>query len=348
MFISRREFLKYCTIAAGAIGLTATDLMKLDKALATTGGLPVNWIAGQACTGCTTSLANSVKDATVQELLLTGDPTLTLDVRVMETLMGAQGENATAQVYTSGTFVLAVEGAIATKTGYCTIGDYSALVGGGTESQMKDVVKALALHTNCAAILGIGTCACYGGVPAARPNPGSSVGVLDFWADDDYFTGLQATALKAKTICIPGCPPNPNWIVGTVAPILLNLDLGNGLVLPNVDNIRRPKEFYGARNCNNCYRYDQAGTRDFINPRKGDEVGDPIKNAPDQEGAASYCLRRVGCKGMRTSSDCPVWKWNSPGYNAAGVNWCVGAGAPCQGCVQKGFPDWFQPIWNLS
>jgi len=348
MMISRRQFLKYCSIAAGAIGLTATDLMKLEKALAYDGGLPVIWIAGQACTGCTTSLLNTVQYMTAYELLLTGTPTSTLNLKVCDTLTTGMSNEVTQQAnLTSSAFALVVEGAIPTdgtgpKVGYCQIGSYA----GAASEEVGDVVKMLANHTNCAAILTVGTCSSYGGIPASKPYPTGAQGFLDYMFDASNAT---YAACRAKTISIPGCPPNPNWIVGTLAFILQDFANGN-LTFPNVDNIRRPKTYYGARVCTSCYRNPDAivnpGTPSkYINPRKGAELGQSPKNGPD---LGAFCLRRSGCKGPRTQSDCPTRKWLSPGFGLPGVNWCVGAGAPCQGCVQKGFPDAFMPFLSIS
>jgi len=350
MTISRRQFLKYCTVAAGALGLTATDLIKLEQALAKSpgAGLPVVWIAGQACTGCTTSLANSVSIETVTDLLLLNQANLTLDLRVIETLMASMSTQATQTAVgsiTSSAFALVVEGsipaiaALVPKDGYCTIGSYT----GAASENVGDVVRYFANSTNCAAILTVGTCSSYGGVPASKPKPTGAMGVLEYMNN--------SSTIKEKMISIPGCPPNPNWIVGTLAEILINLANGNGVVLPNVDNIRRPKTYYGSRVCNSCYRYPQAAKKATqINPRLGDQMGHQIMNGPDDGTTPStaYCLRSAGCKGMKTSADCAFRKWNAPGFNQGGVNWCVGAGAPCQGCVQKGFPDMFSPILNLS
>jgi len=73
MRITRRDFMKYCAMAAGALGLTTTDLMKLNKALATStldGGTQVVWLNGASCTGCTVTFANSSYFASIQDLLV--------------------------------------------------------------------------------------------------------------------------------------------------------------------------------------------------------------------------------------------------------------------------------------
>jgi len=314
MIISRRQFLKYCTVAAGAIGLTATDLLKLENALAVNGALPVIWINGQSCTGCTVSLANTVYYATIQDLLLFGAPADSINLKVSETLMASMSTQATQQAdLTSSAFVLAVEGAIPTPDGYCTVGSYT---GAATEN-MSDVVTYLGTHANCAAILAIGTCASYGGIPGAAGNVTGAKGVLE----------CLGPAYKKKIACIPGCPPNPNWIVGSIAYML-----ANNYKFPQLDNLRRPNAFYPGRLCNSCSRFGN----NFIDYKKPDDIGNPA--------LTDYCLKKVGCKGSKTKSDCPTKQWHSPGASVDGVNWCVGAGAPCQGCTQNSFPDKMSPF----
>jgi hydrogenase small subunit len=369
MLISRRQFLKYCSIAAGAMGLTATDLMKLEKATAATGGLPVIWVAGQACTGCEVSLANSVYYATIQEILLLGQASKTLDVKVIDTLMGAFGGGAgnpwdTIQsTVTNDPFALVVVGSIPAtdigtpNDGYCEIGSYN----GAASENMGDVVSHLANHANCAAILSVGTCASFGGIPAAAGNVTGAMGAQEYLGGipkgslslyDTITGGWNYTynrSIRNKLINIPGCPPNPNWIVGTVAYLL-----ANNLKFPALDSLRRPRTYYGQRNCNACDRFANSkslGQRGGFVGISADAntsamavsepnaIGDPTKNI-----VGGLCLKKEGCKGSRTKSDCSMRQWHSPGYMQPGVNWCVGAGAPCQGCVQNFFPDGMSPF----
>jgi len=341
MYISRRQFIKYCSIAAGALGLNATDLMKIEKATAGPGGLPVLWIAGQACTGCTTSLANSVFYATIQDVLLfgVGPGGPTLDLKVCETLMAAMSNEATQQSpgITDSPFALVIEGAITTTPGYCQIGSYT----GAASENMSDVVKMLATHSNCAKILPVGTCASFGGIPAATGNVTGAMGFLDFAK-----TLPQYQALKKKTINIPGCPPNPNWVVGTIAYLLVN----GPTTTPPIDSLRRPRTYYGQRICNTCDRFATSLTGQDIGfvgvtssnkmtVTEPNRIGDPTQNLP-----GGRCLKKAGCKGSKTKSDCSSLKWHSPNVGVAGVNWCVGAGAPCQGCTQNFFPDKMSPF----
>jgi hypothetical protein len=114
-----------------------------------------------------------------------------------------------------GKFICVVEGAIATNFD----GGYGK-VGGKTFLEIAKEVVPKAAATIC-----IGACACFGGVPAAAPNPGGYKGVGD--------------ALGIKTLNIAGCPPNPINLVGTVVNYLL---LGK---LPALDDLGRPLFAYG-------------------------------------------------------------------------------------------------------
>lgn len=334
--------------------MSTTDLMKLEKAMAAGGALPVVWINGQSCTGCTVSLANSVYYMTIQELLLTNGDDSRINLFYNETLVAGTGALATSWDFGS-VYALAIEGAIPTANDglYCQIGDFNNAAG----ETVKDVIDALA--PGAAAVLPIGTCAAYGGIPGANGNVTQARGFLNYWAwkegGGNTTTGAATAAYKAmraKTINIPGCPPNPNWIVGTIAYILGQSDLSVlNVKLPSVDALRRPRIYYGERNCNYCDRFDNSlGADGFVgvnadltynrlSVNEPQRIGDPAENYP-----SGKCLKLAGCKGSRTKSDCAVRKWHSDGFMRAGINWCVGAGAPCQGCTQNFFPDRMSPF----
>lgn len=347
MRITRRDFLKYCSIAAGALGLTAVDLLKMQKALALPGGLKVIWLNGQACTGCTVSLANSSYYATIQALTLGNpigsNPSDTLDIAFIETLSGVTGDQIgpAVEAAAAGPFALCIEGAMPTgDPKYCEIGE-DWWAGSGTVT-IANAVKHYAALANCAAVIPVGTCACYGGIPGGFPNPTAAKGFLQLIKDD--LSTATYRAIRNKTINVPGCPPNPNWIVGTIAFLLAN----NLQQFPSTDALKRPRTYFGERICNNCDRFDNAadnfvgvtgfggGGMTVVAPN---DIGSPAHNVPN-----GWCLKKAGCKGSRTKSDCSLRKWHSPAALQAGVNWCVGAGAPCQGCTQDKFPDGMSPF----
>jgi hydrogenase small subunit len=302
MLISRREFLKYCSAAAGALGLSATGLVRLQDALAAEDGPSVIWLQGQGCTGCSTSLLNTIHYATIDDLLLN-----TIDLEFHSTVMAAAGEmaaDAAEAACDTGGYVLVVEGAIPTAHGgmYCTL---------WPEMTMVDAVRRFS--RKAALILAVGTCAAYGGIPGGSPNPTRAKGVRD--------------VLGARSVVnLPGCPAHPDWIVGTIAHILAHGEA------PAVDGDGRPTAFYRDSihsKCPNLAKYLD---------------GQCYAGALGEPG----CLYHLGCEGKWTVADCPTRRWNGGEAGALGVNWCIGAGNPCQGCTEPTFPDGVSPFYTLE
>jgi len=136
-------------------------------------------------------------------------------------LMTSEGKEAFAKLEgVLGTdFILAVEGAVATKND----GLYNIV--GKWKGKPVTALKAVKwLGEKAAHVIAVGACATHGGVSAARPNPSGCVSVQ--------------SVLKRKVIKLPGCPCHPDWFIGTLAHILL---FGE----PVLDNLDRPVLFYG-------------------------------------------------------------------------------------------------------
>jgi len=333
--ITRREFLKYCSVTAGALGLSASTTMKLEKALAleaTAGGAATVWLAGAACTGCTMSLTNSIYYMPVASLLLG-----VLDLDFHDTLMASAGDEACGaakKTLDAGGFVLVVEGAIQTANGgiYNTIGKVC-----GPSDNNETMLHAVTEYAKKAGlIICVGQCATFGGIPAAKGSVTGAMGVYDalktFTGTAGGLTAAEWKVARKKIINIPGCPPHPDWIVGTIANYLADSKM------PALDSLRRPKDFFGTTLClNGCTRYaSQNGAPGY---------------AYEFDGKAGLhtekCLKQIGCKGRQTKTDCPVRKWNAHNAGDVGVNYCVEASYPCHGCTQKGFPDNYSPFIRI-
>ncbi|HEX8910249.1 MAG TPA: twin-arginine translocation signal domain-containing protein, partial [Anaeromyxobacteraceae bacterium] len=113
--VSRRDFLKVCTLAAGAIGLPAWAGEKMAEKAAAGAKPSVIWLHWQECTGCTESLLRTSAPG-VAELILS---LISLDY--LETLMAPAGQQAEETLAAAmergrGKYVLVVEGAIPIKT----------------------------------------------------------------------------------------------------------------------------------------------------------------------------------------------------------------------------------------
>jgi hydrogenase small subunit len=301
MKVTRRDFLNYCTGSAAALGL-ATTLGPLQKALAASSGPPIIWIKGAGCTGCTVSLANRI--ASTAPVDLTDLLIHTIDLVYHPTLMGAAG-SAAVQTLTNasaGKFILAVEGGIPTlyngKT--CTI--YSQ---NGVDVTALAALQALA--PKAAAVLSIGTCAAYGGMGAAAPNP-------------TLIKSLSA-ATGVATINIPGCPPHPDWIVWTIAQLLSG-------VTPALDSNRRPTTLYGQTVHSQCSRRNKAwatslASTGLCNGNLGCKGRNTHADCPTRKwnNGVNWCVGTASSSGN-------------------------GADSLCQGCTEPGFPDLFAPLFS--
>jgi hydrogenase small subunit len=281
MTLSRRDFLKASATIAAAFGVQGAE------ALAREGGLSVVWFQAQACTGCSVSLLNSIYYNTIDDLLLN-----TLDLNYHNNLMASAGDLARSsaeEAYNNGNYVLVVEGAVPTGAS----GKYCYLWPGMTA---VDGVKKYAAKTPF--VMAVGTCASFGGVSAALPNPTQAVSLQT----------LLGTS--KKVINIAGCPTHPDWIVGTVAYMIRY-----GAV-PTLDSKGRPTMFFGRRVHDLC----------------------PLRETEEADRLGQYgCLEELGCRGPETWGDCPTRRWNTGAANTNGSYFCMASRGPCTGCTEPTF-----------
>lgn len=270
---------------------------------------PVIWLQGAGCTGCSVSILNAVSPR-IQNLLLDElVPGQQLNLMFHATIMGGQGEPVIevlkdAEKNRKGDYILVVEGAIPTAEGgaYGSIGEKA-----GKHVTIQQSVEELG--QNALLTLAIGTCAAYGGIPAAKPNPTLCKGVKMVFNEKGIGT---------LVVNLPGCPLHPEWFTGTISVILFS-----GVQALALDDLARPKLFYGQLIHENCPR-----RADFDKGKFAEKLGD------------AGCLYKLGCKGHYAYADCPLRQWNN------GVNWCVRAGSPCLACVEPEFPDGTSPIYE--
>jgi len=287
--ISRRSFMKYCASLTSLMALSPAMVPRVAAALESAPRPSVIWLSFQECTGCTESITRS-HSPTIEDLIFNA---VSLDYH--HTLQAASGhaaeaarEEAMKEHY--GKYVLVVDGSIPIKDpGYSCIAGISNL----------DMLKETA--AGAAAIVSVGTCAAYGGVGHANPNPTGAVAVSDI--------------IKDKPIInVPGCPPIPVVMTGVLAHFLT-------FGIPELDDLGRPKAFFGESIHDRCYR------RPFYD--KG-----LFAEGFDDEGArGGWCLYKLGCKGPTTKSACATVKWNN------GVSFPIEAGHPCLGCTEPDFWD---------
>ena len=296
--VSRRDFLKYCTALTASMGLSYSCAgqvaEKIEKAAAQRPA--VIWLHFGECTGCSEAF---LRTPDVGALILE-----TISVEYHETIMAASGHQAEENLHHAvekydGKFVCVVEGAIATAYN----GSYGK-VGGRT---FLEIAKEVVPHA--AATITIGTCAAYGGIAAAAPNPGGYKGVND--------------ALDINAINLPGCPPNPLNLLGTIVKYLNNEAI-------ELDEENRPMFAYGETVHDNCPRLAHYEEGNFVS-----EFG-------SKEAEMGYCLYEMGCRGPETYNNCPTLKFNDS------TSFPIQAGHPCIGCSEADFWDSMTPFYEES
>jgi hydrogenase small subunit len=251
--------------------------------------IPLLWLETGVCTGCACSLLAS--DAPPSESLV---PELRLPFQ--ETLMNGYGSRAidellaTASAHT-GKFVLLVDGAVPRGSAR----RMTTLGAGGDGNELTAEALVAGLAAQAAHVVALGTCASFGGIPGSGSGTGTHVSVAEI--------------IGSLPIRIPGCPPNPSWIVSALTALLR----GEAI---DLDSLGRPISCFGKTVHDACPRRDAFTANDFARA-----PGDPIR-----------CLFKVGCKGTMARGDCPTRPWQGRSY-------CIKANHPCIGCTSPGFLD---------
>ncbi|HEX4954844.1 MAG TPA: hydrogenase small subunit [Thermoanaerobaculia bacterium] len=296
--VSRREFLGFCSVMASALALPSSVGGAIAKAIESNEKPILVWLEFQDCCGNTESFLRAGRP-TVADIVLD-----VLSVDYHETIMAAAGHQAEANLRGTvankpGSYLAVVEGSIPTGAGgaYCTIGGRSALA------------IAQEVCGKAAATIAIGTCAAFGGLPAAAPNPTGALGVAD------------AVPEAKNLINLPACPANAENLT---ALIVYYLTFHRW---PPLDAYRRPTFAYGKSIHDNCER------------RAHFDAGQYVENWGDEGHRTGYCLYKMGCKGPVSYQNCPNVGWNG------GTNWPIGCGHPCIGCAEPDFWDRMTPFY---
>jgi hydrogenase small subunit len=289
--MSRRTFLKFCAAVASSMALPATMAPVMAEALAGARRQSVIWLSFQECTGCVESLTRSYAPS-LESLIF---DFISLDYQhTLQAAAGHQAEEAREAAMKAhwGKYLVIVDGSIPLKDG----GVYSTVAGETNLDTLRHVAEG------AAAIISVGTCAAFGGLPKAHPNPTGAAAVTDIIKDK-------------PVINVPGCPPIPEVMTGVIANFLT---FGK---LPDMDHLNRPLAFFGDTIHDRCYR------RPFY--RRGQ-----FAKRFDDEGARNgWCLYELGCKGPVVHNACATTKWNQ------NLTFPIQSGHGCIGCSEPNFWD---------
>lgn len=305
--VSRRAFLKFCAVTASLLALPPGAAAVLAGRLAQARRLPVVWLSFQECTGCAESLTRSSAPF-VERLLF---ELISLDYsHLLQAAAGAAAEQVREKSLAEnhGRLLLVVDGSVPTAlNGAC-----STIAGEDNLSLLRRCLEA------AEATLAVGTCAAFGGLPAAAPNPTGAMGVAELMT--------RGLVPRRPLINLPGCPPIPEVMSAVLAH---RVAFGR---FPEVDEQGRPLAFYGETVHDRCSR------------RGHYEAGRFARTFDDAGARAGWCLLELGCKGPVTRNACSTVRWN-------GVSNPIESGHPCLGCSEPGFWDrgsFYAPLRRTS
>jgi hydrogenase small subunit len=300
--VSRRDFLKYCATTAAVLGLSEFEFTtKLAQALEkpTSGKPAVMWLEGLACCGCTISLTQSLNPP-ISSIILDK-----ISLRQHDTIMAAAGhlvEKVYDETVKEGGYILIIEGAVPSADDrFCKIGGRS----------FRELVEGAA--KNAAAILAVGACSAYGGIPRATPSKGIAIS-----------EALKRAGINKPVVNISTCPVHPDHLVGTILYVLVT---GKP---PELDSKGRPAMYFGEVSMHdNCRRRAHFDAGEFLKDW----------NDPKQK---NWCLFEKGCKGPVSYIDCTIRRWND------GINFCLDCGGLCQACGEPVFYEKVSPLYTAE
>lgn len=241
MNVTRRTFLKHCALSAGALSLTPLALERLEAALTDQGAPTIIWLHGSGCQGDSISFLNRI-DASADAGQQTVDDILINSVNLAyhTVIMAGTGQTAVSmatQARQEGGYILALEGGVPRVFGGRACQVWSS---DGQDVTYEQAVMDFAAAAK--AIVCVGTCASYGGIPRSGSNPTDVVSVKE--------------ATGKSVINVPGCPAHPDWTTWTIVQLLL----GNAIELDEHD---RPLAIYGENLHDNCPRLDTEYATSF-------------------------------------------------------------------------------------
>jgi hydrogenase small subunit len=171
---------------------------------------------------------------------------------------------------------------------------------------------------HAAAVLALGTCAAYGGIPAMRNNPTGAMGLRD------YLGAGWSSRLGIPIVNLPGCPVQPDNVTETLLHLALVVAGVERTI--DLDDQGRPLWLFERTVQEGCGRAGFA------------EQGEFARTPADHRG----CLVKIGCKGPVVKCNVPLRGWIS------GIGGCPNVGGICMACTMPGFPDRFMPFMDSA
>ena len=290
----------------------------------------VFWLSGMSCDGCSVAMLGA-GNPSIEDLVLDRIPDLPLFAVHHPMISEESGQELTAAYAAAADgslgapYILVLEGSIADdqalSAGHlATLGTGADLPRGGRSSRSANQPArvtdwVIAMAPRAAATIAIGTCATWGGIPAAAGNITGSMGLMDFLGAD------YRSARGIPVINVPGCAPQGDNFTETLIAVVRYLTGSRDL--PPFDELGRPGWLFDQtvhRHCPKAGYYEEGVF--------SEEPGD------------NQCLVEIGCWG-------PVVQCNIVERGAVNhMGGCMVAGGACIGCTMPGFPDKYSPFYK--
>jgi hydrogenase small subunit len=281
--------------------------------------IDILWItAGLSCDGDSVSITAATQPS-LEDIVLGALPGLP-KVRLHNPVLARENGAAFLHSFHAAAegkvdpFVLVVEGSIPNETikpeGYWAAMGIDASGQPITTCHWIDRLAPRAL-----AVVAIGTCATYGGIPAMSGNPTGAMGL------PDYLGWSWKSKAGIPIVCVPGCPVQPDNFMETVL-YLLYQAAGLAPMIP-LDEALRPRWLFGQTVHEGCDRGGYYEQGDFA-----------------AEYGSKKCIVKLGCWGPVVLCNVPKRGW------MAGIGGCPNVGGICIGCTMPGFPDKFMPFMD--
>lgn len=262
------------------------------------------WLQGASCGGCTMSILESGASGWFDELRQSGidliwHPSVSEQTgdEVVELLEAIRDGRERLDL-------LVLEGSVARGPGQT--GRFNMLA--GTNRSIYHWLLDLAPLADY--VVAVGSCAAYGGIPAAGINPTDAVG-LQFEGSD--VGGALGAGFRSKrglpVINVAGCAPHPGWMMES----LLALTSGD-LTAGGLDAVGRPTFIANHLAHHGCSR------NEFYE----------FKASAETMSERGCLMEHLGCRATQAVGDCNQRSWNGGGS-------CTKGGYACIACTSPGF-----------
>ena len=295
------------------------------------GVIHVFWLSGMCCGGCTVSTLGA-SNPSLDEMVRGAIPFLPELVLHHPMFADDVGRDfmvpfrQAVEGNLGAPYLLVVEGSIPDDQSFEQAGQFAALGVGSDwprslpsarppDQPLRASDWIWALAPRAAATIAVGTCASWGGIPAAAGNITGSMGLMD------YLGSGYRSAKGLPVMNVPGCAPVGDNVTETMSAVIQYVQ--NTASLPEFDELGRPAWIFGEtvhRHCPKAGYYEEGVF--------AEEPGD------------NQCLVEIGCWG-------PVVQCNIVERGAINhLGGCMVAGGACIGCTMPGFPDKYSPFYK--